>query len=203
MIRFADLPERITVLFAAADPIETGRLRLDAEVQGIGERIRMSEHREAIALESRWALRPPDLLQALSELRPYVVHFSGHGDHHAIVFEGPTGEAMAATRDVKARPSPCCVCGAGASRLSAPFVAVLPRTTARPDLTALQEAKHRALREGAAAPASSSAVGPARRGKPSRHELNEKGDVTWRPPVVGLGAKGFAGLCCRPSGRTL
>ena len=28
---------------------------------------------------SRWAVRPDDLLQALLEVRPHVVHFSGHG----------------------------------------------------------------------------------------------------------------------------
>lgn len=94
VIRFAGLPEKITVLFAAANPLDTDRLRLDAEIRGITERIRASEHREAIGLESRWALRPPDLLQALNELRPHVIHFSGHGNERSIAFENASGDAV-------------------------------------------------------------------------------------------------------------
>jgi hypothetical protein len=95
VIRFADLPAKITVLFAAANPIDTNRLRLDGELRSIQERIRASDHRDSITLESRWALRPPDLLQALNEVRPHIVHFSGHGNERSIAFEGATGDAVA------------------------------------------------------------------------------------------------------------
>ena len=94
VIRFADLPEKITVLFAAANPLDTDRLRLDAEIRAITERIRASEHRDGIDLESRWALRPPDLLQAFNELRPHIVHFSGHGNERSIAFENAFGDAV-------------------------------------------------------------------------------------------------------------
>ncbi len=39
----------------------------------------MAEYRDSVELESRWAVRPSDLLQALNEAEPRVVHFSGHG----------------------------------------------------------------------------------------------------------------------------
>jgi CHAT domain-containing protein len=67
------------VLFLASNPSPTGHLALDEEARDIREKLRASEHRDAIALETRWAVRADDLLQALNEDRPTVVHFSGHG----------------------------------------------------------------------------------------------------------------------------
>lgn len=75
------LPEEIVVAFFASDPGSTNenKLALDEEARLIGIQIRASKHRDAVKLESRWAVRPMDLLQAVNELRPTVVHFSGHG----------------------------------------------------------------------------------------------------------------------------
>jgi len=80
------LPERIVVLVIASNPLDQPSLRLDEEVRAISEMIRKSEHRDAIKLESCWAARPLDLLQALNEHKPRIVHFSGHGS--------PAGEIM-------------------------------------------------------------------------------------------------------------
>lgn len=73
------LPEKIKVLFFAANPRDQQQLRLDEEVRDIELKIRMSEFRDSVELRSRWAVRTGDLLQALNELKPRVVHFSGHG----------------------------------------------------------------------------------------------------------------------------
>ncbi|CAN5623189.1 CHAT domain-containing protein [soil metagenome] len=86
-----DLPEKIKVLFFAADPLDNNRLRLDREVRNIGERLRMAEYRDSVELESRWAVRPGDLLQALNEVEPRVVHFSGHGSGDELLFEDEAG----------------------------------------------------------------------------------------------------------------
>ena len=60
---------------------------MDEEARAIAEMIRKSKHRDAVNLESRWAVRPLDVLQAINELRPRIVHFSGHGsDRDEIVF---------------------------------------------------------------------------------------------------------------------
>ena len=67
------------VLFLAANPSSTSKLALDEEIRAIEAKLRSAEHRDAFALVSRWATRPDDLLQALNELRPTIVHFSGHG----------------------------------------------------------------------------------------------------------------------------
>ncbi len=69
------------ILFLAANPASTQPLALAEEIRSIEEKLRSAEHRDAFALVSRWAARPDDLLQALNELRPTIVHISGHGDH--------------------------------------------------------------------------------------------------------------------------
>lgn len=73
------IPEKITVLFLAANPIDTQPLRLDEEARAIQKRIRLSEYRDSVVFESRWATRSSDILQAINETNPTIVHFSGHG----------------------------------------------------------------------------------------------------------------------------
>lgn len=73
------VPEKISVLFLAANPIDTPPLRLDEEARAIQKRIRLSEYRDSVDFESRWATRSSDILQAINETNPTVVHFSGHG----------------------------------------------------------------------------------------------------------------------------
>lgn len=77
--RLKAVPEKISVLFLAANPIDTPQLRLDEEARAIQERIRLSEYRDSVVFESRWATRSSDILQAINETNPTVVHFSGHG----------------------------------------------------------------------------------------------------------------------------
>jgi hypothetical protein len=92
------LPEKIVVLFLASNPINQQQLRLDEEARAINEMIRGSKHRDAVKLETRWAVRPLDVLQALNELEPTVVHFSGHGsDNDQIVFQSANGKAQLVT----------------------------------------------------------------------------------------------------------
>lgn len=89
-----NLPEVISVLFLAANPLDEDELRLDEEARSIHEMIRKSEHRDSVRLESRWAVRPLDALQAINEVEPTIVHFSGHGsDQDEIVFQNEQGNA--------------------------------------------------------------------------------------------------------------
>ncbi len=90
--RLQNLPERIVVLFLAANPVDQVQLRLDEEARSINDMIRKAEHRESVQFETRWAVQPMDVLQAINELNPTVVHFSGHGsDEDEIVFQNPNG----------------------------------------------------------------------------------------------------------------
>jgi hypothetical protein len=93
-------PERITVLFLALDPRDQTELQLGEEARAIAEMIRKSEHRDAVRLESRWAVRPLDLLQGLNETRPRVVHFSGHGStQDELLFQDDVGGTKAVSKE--------------------------------------------------------------------------------------------------------
>ena len=98
--KLKNLPEKITVLFLASNPLDQAQLRLDEEARAIQDMIRKSEHRDAVTLESRWAVRPLDVLQAINEYDPRVVHFSGHGsDNDEIVFQDDSGIAKPVTKE--------------------------------------------------------------------------------------------------------
>jgi hypothetical protein len=70
------------VLIFAANPRDQDPLALDEEVREVAEKIRKSEHRDALNLKTRWAVRPDDVLQGLNEDRPQIVHFSAHGSQY-------------------------------------------------------------------------------------------------------------------------
>jgi hypothetical protein len=70
-----------TILFLAANPVDTDRLALDREARAIHEELQRSGYRDCFDLQTWWATEPLDLLRKLRELRPRVVHFSGHGGH--------------------------------------------------------------------------------------------------------------------------
>lgn len=94
------IPEKITVLFLAANPVDTHQLRLDEEARSIQEKIRLSEYRDSVQFESRWATRASDILQAINETNPTVVHFSGHGTNTGeLVLENPDGTAKFVSAD--------------------------------------------------------------------------------------------------------
>ena len=83
---------RMRVLFLAANSVDTDRLRLDEEARAIQEMIRKSEFRDSIEFVTRWAARPLDLIQCTNEVKPMIVHFSGHGSETGeLVFQGDDG----------------------------------------------------------------------------------------------------------------
>jgi len=62
--------------------------------------IRNAKHRDSVKLESSWAVQTIDLLQALNEFNPTIVHFSGHGsDQDEIVFQSPDGNAILVSKE--------------------------------------------------------------------------------------------------------
>jgi hypothetical protein len=85
--------EIIKVLFLAANPTGTAKLALDDEVRAIDAKIRGSEHRDRLELDSHWAVRLDDLAGVLMRRRPHIVHFSGHGvASGAIALAGDDGK---------------------------------------------------------------------------------------------------------------
>lgn len=82
-------PERLRILYLAANPEATERLVLGRELRGIVERLRGASHGASIEILSCWAVRPGDLPQALLEIQPHILHFGGHvSERHGVVLEG-------------------------------------------------------------------------------------------------------------------
>ncbi|MGD1853391.1 MAG: 4a-hydroxytetrahydrobiopterin dehydratase [Leptolyngbyaceae cyanobacterium] len=80
------------ILFLAANPKGTPRLRLDEEVRDIVEGLERSKHREKFELIQRWAVRPRDVQRAMLDVQPNIVHFSGHGSgEEGLLFEDEMG----------------------------------------------------------------------------------------------------------------
>lgn len=90
-----NVPEKVSVLYLGTSPEDEVRLRVDAEARDIHEAIRKSDNPQCVAFNDRWAVRQTDLLQALNETSPDIVHFSGHGAvDGSIVFEDQFGNAV-------------------------------------------------------------------------------------------------------------
>ncbi len=81
------------VLFLSADPTDASRLRLGEEVREIQERLQLAKLREQFELSIRMSVRPADVSQALLDVQPEIVHFSGHGTPEgALCFEDESGK---------------------------------------------------------------------------------------------------------------
>ena len=95
---------KLKLLFFAADPLSIPPgghrppLRLGEDVRSVLNKIRMSEYRDAVEVDLRMAARPDDLLQALAEVRPHVVHFSAHGWSGGLILIGPAGQGPLAVK---------------------------------------------------------------------------------------------------------
>jgi hypothetical protein len=93
-------PAEIRILFIAANPLDQSPLRLDEEAREIESLIRSSAHRDSIHFHSHWAARPLDLIQKLNEIKPTILHISGHGsDQDELVFQDDQGETKLVSKD--------------------------------------------------------------------------------------------------------
>jgi len=100
IVELKKIPEEITVLFMATNPVDSDQLRLDEEARAINEMIRKSEHRDNVKFETRWAVRPADILQDINELNPAIIHFSGHGTSTGeLVLQNPDGTAKYVSKE--------------------------------------------------------------------------------------------------------
>ncbi|KAM3097970.1 GUN4 domain-containing protein [Phormidesmis sp. 146-35] len=70
---------KVKILFLAADPSDAARLRLGQELRDIREKLQLAKQRDNFSLESRESVRPGDITQAIFDVDPQIVHFSGHG----------------------------------------------------------------------------------------------------------------------------
>jgi len=91
-----DTPETVTILFWAANPVDTEPLQLGNEIRTIEERLRASDLRDRFVLEQQWAVRTGDLSEGLLRYTPQIVHFSGHGN--------PSGDLVVQSEDGSSQP---------------------------------------------------------------------------------------------------
>lgn len=70
----------LKILFLGANPEATARLAIDVEAREVESKIRSSEYRSNVRFITKWAVRPDDLVQALNEELPHIVHFSAHAN---------------------------------------------------------------------------------------------------------------------------
>lgn len=74
----------MSILFLAANPINTSHLDLEEELRGV-------KLRDSIRLVAKHAVRPDDLVRHVREENPNVIHFSGHGSTTGIALRDDTG----------------------------------------------------------------------------------------------------------------
>ena len=93
--------KRVSILFLAAEPTDTVRLRLGLEIREIQEKIQLSKSRELFSFAQRMSVRPVDISQALLDIEPNIVHFSGHGTSTgALCFESQDGSIQLVSGDI-------------------------------------------------------------------------------------------------------
>ena len=98
----SNMPTR-NVLFLAANPKNTSRLRLDEECKKIEEGLVRAKHRDRFRIISKWAVTDDDLRRALLDYEPEIVHFSGHAGVDGINLENETGQAQVVSGEALAQ----------------------------------------------------------------------------------------------------
>ncbi len=93
-----------TILILTANPKGTPHLRLDQEVREIEEGLQRAQRRDHFNLEQRWAIRPRDVRRAMLDIKPNIVHFSGHGaGEEGLIFEDDVGQPKFVTEEALAQ----------------------------------------------------------------------------------------------------
>jgi hypothetical protein len=85
----------VKILFLAANPKDTERLRLDEEIREIKGGLRQSKFRDQFDIEQHWAVRVSDVQGHLLHHSPDIVHFSSHGSaSDEIILEDNSGNSQ-------------------------------------------------------------------------------------------------------------
>lgn len=88
----------IRILFLSANPSDTSRLNTDTELRSIREKLRQANLRDNFILEVCTSARPADISQAILDIKPHIVHFSGHGTSAGeLCFEDEQGKSKPVT----------------------------------------------------------------------------------------------------------
>ena len=121
----------IKILFLASDPTDSNRLRLGQELRDVREKLQLAKQRDTFSLESRESVRPRDISQAIFDVDPQIVHFSGHGTSSGeLCFEDLLGklqvvplDALASLFELVAKQVKCVILNACYSATQAEAIA--------------------------------------------------------------------------------
>ena len=69
---------KLKILLVSSNPHRN--LSLNEECRTIEQSIQITTHRNSIEVISKLATRIEDFIQALNEIKPHIVHFTGHGN---------------------------------------------------------------------------------------------------------------------------
>lgn len=123
--------QKTVILFLASDPTDASRLRLGTEIREIQENLQLARLRDEFRLEQRMSVRPKDISQAILDINPKIVHFSGHGTgKNGLCFENEVGkvqlvqsDALAALFDLVSEQVDCVLLNACYSEVQAKVIA--------------------------------------------------------------------------------
>ena len=121
----------IKILFLTSDPTDSSRLRLGQELRDVREKLQIAKQRDTFSLESRESVRPRDISQAIFDVDPQIVHFSGHGTNSGeLCFEDLSGElqfvkpdALASLFELVSKKIKCVILNACYSAIQAEAIA--------------------------------------------------------------------------------
>jgi WD40 repeat protein len=88
------------ILILSSNPKDTPILDLDREIRDIEEGLRRSKNRDNFTIDTRGAVRAQDLIRAMLDIDPDIVHFCGHGTgERGIVLEDDQGNMVLASTE--------------------------------------------------------------------------------------------------------
>lgn len=88
------------ILFVAANPLSTSRIRIDEEMRELKACLARAKDRDNFEIRFDLAAQLSDLRRSLLEFKPQIVHFSGHGTGESgIILEYPDGQARLVSAD--------------------------------------------------------------------------------------------------------
>jgi tetratricopeptide (TPR) repeat protein len=89
------------ILFLAADPTNASQLHLSKELQEVRDRLSDNPNFD---LKDQLAVKPDDVIKAIAEYKPNIVHFLGHGEETGeLCFEDELGKAKSIPPDALAQ----------------------------------------------------------------------------------------------------
>lgn len=83
---------KLRIAFLTTNPDASARIRTDIEIRDVLQKIKSSPNRELVEVRHIPAAQVSDVLDALNEFQPHIIHFSGHGGDEGLLFDNRSVE---------------------------------------------------------------------------------------------------------------